>query len=187
MVMIDLNIREHLGSNVGIWSGDRYRPDCNRFGMFGGLMTQGCNVGWGAPVGNTWSYAGRNNPYYAWANEAQRMEREERGRAMLETGVMPGPYWSSSGRPMSATSIYTGQTYGTPGYGYYGNDRAFGNGAQISGVFNSRANFVDFNFSNNSFGRPQFGGQRAAFDVGLNLGNVNLNVGGVINNLFHHR
>lgn len=191
-VYIDLNIRQHLGDNVGVYGSYNSRPDCYRYGMVNGLLNQGCNVGWGTPqfsqVGNSWNYNG-HNPYIAqqvyaekaWERSVDRAFELQRGAIMAQTGVVPGPWYSASGRPMTAQNIYTGQTYGT---GYYGNDRCFGNGLQISGCFNSRANFVDFNFSNNSFGRPSYfgGGPRTSVDVGLNVGGVHLDVG--VNSLF---
>jgi hypothetical protein len=195
-VYVGVNIRDQLGPNVGLYSSYNSRPDAYRYGMINGLMNQNCNVGYGTPQfssvggGATWNYNGRN-PYIAqqvyaeksWERTNEALAERERGRIMAETGVMPGPYWASGGRPLTTTNVYTGQTYANSGF--YGNDRAFGNGLQISGAFNSRANFLDFNMNNNCFGRPSyFGGPSTAFDVGLHAGGLNLNVGGLINNLF---
>ncbi len=182
-VYVGVNIRDQLGPNVGLYSSYNSRPDAYRYGMINGLMNQNCNVGYGTPAfssvggGATWNYNGRN-PYIAqqvyqekaWERQTERMAEAQRSNIMLQN-VLAG-----------------GLPYGRPYGGLYGNDRAFGNGLQISGAFNSRANFLDFNMNNNCFGRPTyFGGPRdgAAFNVGFNVGGANVNVGGILNNLFH--
>jgi len=178
-IFVGVSVRDHLGPNVGVYGSYNSRPDCYRYNMINGLMNQNCNVGYGTPVfsqvgGTTWNYNGRN-PYIAQQVYAEKAwERQmERTADYNRSGIMMQEFLGG-GMPY-------GRSYG----GFYGNDRCFGNGLQISGAFNSRANFLDFNMNNNCFGRPSyFGGPSTAFDVGLHTRGLNLNVGGLIDNLF---